>query len=135
MKKCMIIICLMMMMMGCQASKPTVDIYTLETCRSCQMVKESLGPKLIDEGYQVNYMDVDEHLDDYHRVLDQLDNVDVSMYDYPMTPLIVYPSYFAFTGYDPSMDETIIQMMDSVNNDRPYQPLVGGFWTFIKGGN
>lgn len=125
------LVLLLCLCIGCSPQKEIITIYTLETCRSCIEVKQSLAPKLIAEGYEVVYYDIDENLSDYKDVLDHLVDVDVTMYDAPLTPLIVYPEHFALTGYSKEMDEKILEIINKAQHNQTYEPIIiGGFWFF-----
>jgi hypothetical protein len=77
---------------------------------------------------QLHNMDKQESIDLYKQVLDRLENVDVNLYDQPLTPMIYLEDGFAAVGYMDVMKDIYNQLIEETLQNRPYTIVPSGVW-------
>lgn len=132
---CLLLICLIT---GCSENKANIniEIFTLETCGSCQAFKQNAVPILKEEfNNQINitYYDLDLKQDNeyYQEITSKLIDFD-EVYAFK-TPLIVVNEEFALLGYNKGEEnELILDIQRMLKGEELGDTLSQGRWLFNK---
>lgn len=128
MKKFILFI-LTIVLCGCQKNVPTLHVFYTSTCSECLLLQSDFLAQVDDSiEVQLHNMDKQESIDLYKQVLDRLENVDVNLYDQPLTPMIYLEDGFAAVGYMGVMKDIYNQLIEETLQNRPYSIIPSGVW-------
>ena len=126
--------CCLTILSGCIKKQPVqIDVFYSQTCASCQALEKHFLSKLELLDYKVILHDIDQEdsINLYLQIIDQLENPGTSLRNNLSVPLIVYRDQFAAVGYDPSLDDVLIDLIEAGKNGYLDQSrLPSGVWPF-----
>jgi len=130
MKKIILIFSILIALIACEKKDSYVLHYFYNsTCGECQLIKEDFINALDNRIEVISYdMDETRNLIKYQECLDQLMNIDLNLYQEPLTPFIYMEDGFGAVGYIKDLKSVYLKLVEETIKNQPYSLIPSGVW-------
>ena len=129
--KLLLVVCTLMMLLGCscQLNKYTLCVFYSSTCATCKDLENNFLP-LVSSEVEIVLYDIDDinNQELYKSYLQNLDNIDLSLLENPITPFIYMENGFGAIGYDQVMNDIYLELIEKTIQNEPYTIIPSGVW-------